>query len=238
MKHYIITLVVLGFYQHAIAQSNTGIPIRWLDDSPVVQPVGLSWGMPWPRGTVKKDHSFSLTDAMGKNVPLQSWTTAYWPDGSVKWSGFAAVAGTSNGALQLGVSTTKPIATTSALVVTDKGETVTINTGALRCVIRRKGNFLIDSLLVENRLVASSGRLEAILQQGPDGEEFESPAKEKFTSRITSVTVEQTGPVRSVVKVDGKMQSAKATREWLPFSIRLYFYAGSQAVRLVNTIIY
>ena len=238
MKHYIIILVVLGCYQHAIAQSNTSIPLRWLDESPIVQPVGVSWGMPWPRGTVKKEHSFSLSDAVGKSIPLQSWTTAYWPDGSVKWSGFAAVAGTSNGALQLGISTTKPTATTSVLVVTDKGETVTINTGALRCVIRRKGNFLVDSLLVENRLVASSGRLEAILQQGPDGEEFESPAKEKFTSRITSVTVEQTGPVRSVVKVDGKMQSAKATREWLPFSIRLYFYAGSQAVRLVNTIIY
>jgi hypothetical protein len=34
------------------------------------------------------------------------------------------------------------------------------------------------------------------------------------------------------------MQSEKGQRQWLPFSIRMYFYAGSKAVRLVNTITY
>lgn len=40
------------------------------------------------------------------------------------------------------------------------------------------------------------------------------------------------------MRVQGVMQSEKGSRQWLPFSIRMYFYAGSNAVRLVNTIIY
>ena len=86
----------------------------------------------------------------------------------------------------------------------------------------------------------SSGRdvLECILQNGPDGEDFESPAKEKFTSKVNKVSVEQERPVRSVVRVQGIMQSVKGQRQWLPFSIRMYFYAGSKVIRLVNTITY
>ena len=39
--------------------------------------------------------------------------------------------------------------------------------------------------------------------------------------RRRSVTVEQDGPVRAVVRLDGKHG------DWLPFTVRLYFYAGA-----------
>lgn len=67
-------------------------------------------GAPWPQGQVFKSvkmtvilacnslseltplmscrsTSFALTDAEGKGVPVQSAPLAYWPDGSLKWSG-------------------------------------------------------------------------------------------------------------------------------------------------------
>jgi hypothetical protein len=30
----------------------------------------------------------------------------------------------------------------------------------------------------------------------------------------------------------------KSSREWLPFVVRLYFYAGQESVRMVHTVIY
>ena len=45
-----------------------------------------------------------------------------------------------------------------------------------------------------------------------------------------------TGPVRAVVKIEGLHKSA--TREWLPFTVRLYFYAGAEPIRMVHTIIF
>ncbi len=144
------------------------VPLHWVDDSPVIHPTGVSWGVPWPRGTVKKNQSFTLINNQGMSIPVQSWTTAYWPDGSVKWTGFAAVAGTQQGDLQLNI-TSNPVETASLAV--ENAYSIVVNTGDLRCVINRKGNFLVNSLLINGRLVARNGRLSCILQNGPEHED-------------------------------------------------------------------
>src|SRR5438552_3317910 len=80
--------------QQAAAQpSGSAVSLGWLDGTPPEIASGVSWGVPWARGTVRREQSFSLTGADGAVLPLQSWTLAYWPDGSVKWTGFATVAG-------------------------------------------------------------------------------------------------------------------------------------------------
>src|SRR5688500_16571076 len=101
------------------AQPSAGIRLKWVDSSPGKQPAGVSWGMPWARGTVKKDQAFTLTGANGKTIPLQSWVTAYWPDGSVKWSGFAAVAAPGDSVLEISAAGTKQ---TQASITSAQGE--------------------------------------------------------------------------------------------------------------------
>jgi hypothetical protein len=68
-------------------------------------------------------------------------------------------------------------------------------------------------------------------------EETASIITQSFKSEIDAATVEQTGSVRTVVKLEGKHSSATG-RKWLPFIIRLYFYQGSEAIRMMHTIIY
>ena len=76
--------------------------VGWLGGSPPPVESGVSWGIPWPRGTVRRNQTFTLTTADGKALPLQNWPLAYWPDGSMKWTGFATVAGPSaSGAFKL-----------------------------------------------------------------------------------------------------------------------------------------
>ncbi len=48
----------------------------------------------------------------------------------------------------------------------------------------------------------------------------------------THVIVEQDGPVRAVVRLDGKHG------DWLPFTVRLYFYAGATDVRIVHSFVW
>ena len=50
--------------------------------------------------------------------------------------------------------------------------------------------------------------------------------------------MEQTGPVRAVVKIEGTHKAEKGNREWLPFTVRLYFYGGQAAVRMVHSIVF
>lgn len=230
--------VSILFSSHALCQTAVEVEVKWLDSLKFSQPIGVSWGVPWAKGLVKKNQSFTLASADGKLTPVQSWPLAYWPDGSVKWTGFASVPGMAQGSFKLTVSKAEEVPSNPQLRVTENDRAIKINTGELQCVIPKTGNFLVNSLVVDGRLVASGGRLDCILQNGPDGEDFESPGKERFTSKVNKVSLEQDGPVRAVVRVEGIMQSATGQRQWLPFSVRMYFYAGSRVVRLVNTVIY
>jgi hypothetical protein len=232
-------LFSIGLLLAAATAPADNVTLHWLDGAPPAVPSGVSWGVPWPRGTVQKDQTFSLTAANGQSLPLQSWTLAYWPDGSIKWTGFATVANS----VAPGNLTLAPVATsanpTVALTANDTANFIQINTGPLQCVISKTGSNGIDWLAVNGTTVAQAGQLVCILQNGPDGNPEDSPPpREKFTSTVKKVTLEQSGPVRAVVKIEGLHKGAQSGREWLPFTVRLYFYAGETAVRLVHTIIF
>jgi len=64
----------------------------------------------------------------------------------------------------------------------------------------------------------------------------EDSCRERFVGRVRSVTVEQSGPVRVVVKIDGAHTLGSET--FLPFTLRLYFHAGCNTIRMVHTFFY
>ncbi len=71
--------------------SPKSVKLRWLNKSGS-DPVGLTWGIPWKEGELRREESLALQqEGGGQKVAMQSWPTAYWPDGSVKWSAHAAV---------------------------------------------------------------------------------------------------------------------------------------------------
>lgn len=213
------------------------VALNWLDASAPAVAQGVSFGVPWPRGTVQKAQAFALTSRDGGMLPLQSWTLAYWPDGSVKWTGFATVAGpNSGGPLSLSPAAAGA-APALAVRVHATEEAIAVDTGRLRCVLPSWGDDLIDTLEVDGRVVGRKVRLVCILQDGPDGGPADAPARTLCIGRVEKVTVEQSGPVRAVLKVEGRHR-AGSDREWLPFVVRLYFYAGQDSIRVVHTIIY
>ncbi len=235
----LLALAVSGCALPAAAQPAQSVELKWLGDKPPATPLGVSWGVPWPQGEVRKDQSFTLTTAVGKSLPLQSWPLAWWPDGSIKWSGFATVAGPeTTGSLRLSLSNTAAPTSGPVVQVRQSDTTFEIDTGRLKARIPRWGASLIDSMIVDGRDVARDGRLVCILQDGPDGDAENTPPREKYLAKVERVTIEQSGPVRAVIKIEGKHRGSKSNREWLPFVVRLYFYAGQESVRLVHTVVY
>jgi len=209
--------------QEAAAQPANAVAINWLGGAPPSIESGVSWGIPWPRGAVRKDQSFTLTAGDGRALPLQTWPLAYWPDGSMKWIGYATVAGpNTTGALRLAPGAASPA---TAIRVGQTAQSIDVDTVALQCRVSKQGADFIDSMTVGGRVVARQGRLVCTLDNGSE-----------FTSSIKSATLEQSGPVRAVVKIEGVHQGS--AREWLPFTVRLYFYAGLEQVRLVHTIVF
>lgn len=207
-------------------------PVRWLDGAVPALQAGATWGVAWPRGEHAKDASFQLTTANGEAVPLQSWPTAYWPDGSLKWTAHAIPAD-APAAESYQLSTGVPAAPATALAVDETPEAWTINTGVISAVVARNGRQLIRAVTREGREILRNGRLVLLRQDNP-----EAAATESFVGALDRVTLEQSGPVRAVVKLEGRHAAESGARAWLPFVVRLYFYAGGEAIRVMHTIVH
>jgi len=125
------------------------VHLSWLGEAPPLTPVGINWGVPWPQGAVTRAAVFSLRAPAG-DLPLQTWPLAFWPDGSVKWSGFAAVVAAGlAGPLTL-IPGSSPAAGT--LRVSNDSKTIVVDTGVLQCSIPLAGSAdLVSSMTIEGR---------------------------------------------------------------------------------------
>ena len=214
-----IAAAAAAFEPQGVAQQAGGVPIHWLDKTAPGTETGVSWGVPWARGTVRREQKFALTSADGKSLPLQQWPLAYWPDGSIKFSGFATVTGDA-GPFRLAPG----VPAAGSLKVETTGRGIEIDTGKLQC--RVGPTSLIDAMTIDGRVVARDGKLVCNLDNGAE-----------FTSSIKKVTVEQNGPVRAVVKIEGVHKNDGARngcRSWCASTST----AGLTAVRLVHTIVF
>lgn len=207
--------------------------LSWLEGAPVEQP-GCAFGVPWPRGAVPAGAPFALTAPDGGGVPIQSWPLATWPDGSIKWSGHAVAAGAGRAAALTLVPGQAPSAPERALSVRETEAAIEIDTGVITCAVPRSGPWLVSALSRGGREIARRGRLVSFRKPVPDQE---TPA-EAFEGRTESVSVEQAGPVRAVIRIEGRQRARVGDRSWLPFTVRLYLHAGGDAVRVMHSFIY
>jgi hypothetical protein len=208
-------------------------PVRWLTSEPGISG-GQSWGIPWTRGQVQKNQAFVLKTASGKAFPVQTWPLAYWPDGSVKWSGMAA----SLPAGEKGPFTVQAQAAytvQNALTSSTDQEFIRINTGAIQVRIPLTGDHIIEDIVLQGNKVVGGARLVNLLEDHSQPGVYR---QSEFSGILKKVTLEQSGPLRAVVKLEGMHRATRGQREWMPFTVRLYFYAGQQDIRMVHTIVY
>ena len=218
----------------------SGEPARlhWIGSVPEVsKPV--SFGIPFAKGEMKPKDSFRLTTDKGEDIPADFWPTAYWPDGSVKWGGFAAVVpgGTEEICLSLSPS---PVRAGRKIAVTETASQIRIAAEGFEAYIPKSGEAILDSLVLGGTRVAGRGQLVCSTQDTPYTEGVGSITFHNYVSNIDKVTVERAGNIRAVVKVEGAYGRTVGgqTQSLLPFVVRMYFYAGSDQVRLVHSFVY
>jgi len=204
--------------------------VRWLEGQAPAATPGATWGMPWPRGQVRAE-AFTVSTVDGARVPAQTWVTARWPDGSVKWTAHA-IGPESTTAQRYQVTPGEPLAPATPVTVSTNHDTIDVDTGVIRVRLNRRGAALVRSIARGDRVIARDGELVCLRSDNAD-DAAPQVRRESFTSAIHEVRVEQRGPVRAVVRIDGKHKGSR--REWLPFVVRLYFYAGSDGVRMIHT---
>ncbi|MFE2423315.1 Tat pathway signal sequence domain protein [Streptomyces hokutonensis] len=217
-------------------------PVRltWLEGGTPTAAPGTTFGVAWPKGVLPAEQTFALTADDGTAVPVQSWPTAHWPDGTLKWTAHA-VGATAEPAESYTLAPGMPAKSDAALTVDTKGGTIDVDTGVIQVTIAKSGaHDVIRTVERAGTEIANKAELVVLRQPEVDDEDYNGTGSstrwERFTGRVSSVTVEQSGPVRAVVRLEGRHE--RGSRSWLPFVIRLYLHAGSEAIRVVHTITY
>lgn len=239
---------ITNFRYECQPTETTDVPLQWIGDTPGLNKA-VSFGVPFEKGEVFPESNLQLLTEKGENVPVDTWPLAYWPDGSVKWSGVAGVVPAGTERLTLEKSKKKTKATTgkkeknsksgdaAAVSVIETPQNIRIETGVLSAFIPRQGAFLMDSLLYKGIKVGSNARLICNTQSEPVLESTAQVSFINYASEVKSATVERAGTIRTLVKLEGVHKSNDG-REWLPFVVRLYFYVGSEEVKMVHSFIY
>ena len=247
---------ITNFRYECSPQQTSAVPLHWIGDTPE-QDKAVSFGVPFDEGDVFPATPLQLKVNKYQDISVDTWPLAYWPDGSVKWSGVAGVipAGTERLTLE---KASKKVKTTNkqpkpSISITETPENIQVETGVLSVYIPRHGEFLIDSLLYKGTKVGEKARLVCSTQSEPVLENTSRVSFFHYAGEIKSVSIERAGSVRTLVKLEGVHRNrnkgistdnsnseddSQNNREWLPFVVRLYFYAGSEQIKMVHSFVY
>lgn len=229
------------------------IALRWVDDvEPSALPTGATCGFALPRGTVKTANALALLDGAGQPADAQFWPLAAWPDGSLKWAGvcvtrpakeYVVVArdrDVADAIFDSGSDGSDPVVQRVRVIETE--DSVVVDTGVVHYTIDRAGTALVGQISRGNTVVARNLELVSSVQH--EAPESDGPTTRiSYVGRVQRVTVEQDGPQRAVVRLEGTHEEkspadGSSPHDWLPFTVRLYFAAGAEAARIVHTMIW
>lgn len=203
---------------------------NWLDGAPPERHDGVTWGQPWPRGTrLARDYRLAGGEA------LQSWPLAWWPDGSIKWTGHAAPADAGRAAA-LRVEAGRGRASAATVQVREAADALTVIVGETVWIVGRQGTAIIRQAMTGGTTVMGNVALTATALDRSEDDGGDPARLLRYAGRIERAVVEQDGPIRAVIRVEGRHEGEG--EQWLPFSLRLYFHAGSASVRIVHSLIF
>ncbi len=180
----------------------------------------IAVGISCPRGSVPRSERWALTDQRGRGVPVQTTVLDRWGDGSVRWllAEFQADVDTTTA----GVYALAPDATAdqpNGITIEHAGESLRVRTGVAAIDVPRSGSAFLAAAEIDGRSLLESTAIVA-----------EDAAGERYQFSIQRTTVERSGGLSAVIRLDGELVGA-SKRKWLDATIRLQFFAGLGTVK-------
>jgi len=198
------------------------------------------FGLPHKRGEISNKDTFVLKTDNGV-LPVQSYPMAYWNDGSVKWNCYCVsdIDHSENYILEKGRTDI-----ISRITVSEDNDTVTVDTGAVKAVIGKRGTDIIREIYDKSGKIRSlGGRLVLFNENRYKKSGYETTVTESFKSVITECIVTR-GDIKTVVRLKGCHSSQNmhmrngGERRFIPFDLRLYFFADSDEIKIKHTFLF
>jgi hypothetical protein len=216
------------------------IPVQVDHPLPDARPAApVRFGVPFPREGMKVGDPIQIVDDNQALVTHQARTLATWnPDGSqgVRWLLVDFLADSKRKyRILFGADRVKTeLAATPDVARVDNGQII-LDTGRLAGPIALKRVDLWSSLKIDGAPAVEPAKADLF-----SGFFVEHQTRGLFRADLDpapTVVLEETGPIRAVVKLDGWYTNAKG-EQFCRFSIRAHFFRGRSDVRLDHTFIY
>lgn len=191
-----------------------------------------TFGCLWEKGTVPRNSSFTLRDENGLSHPVQSRETAYWPDGSIKWTAHTVNASALSSRIE--VLPGQSAAPEKKLLITETGDAYLVDAVSMQLKIPKRGENLFEALSTEGVLRVQKAQAQLLLETEETGANGSYTRHvHRYSGDTESVSVESAGPLQAVFCIRGTHRSREAAR--FPFIIRLYIGLGESMLRIRHT---
>lgn len=202
-----------------------------------------TWGCMWEKGAVSKDASFNVyakDNTNNKMVPSQSRITAYWPDGSVKWT--AHTADSKNGEIFEVIPVNEDVSSKkdmeSSLFVKEEEDAYIVDAGCVHAVVPKNKNVILRDVTVDGCVQVTDADLVLQLEERSVKDGVLIQKTVPYTGEIESVSIEEQGPVRITFCLRGTHVSHANDRRVLPFVIRETIYLNSPKIDFEHTFLF
>lgn len=195
----------------------------------------VTFGAPWEKGLVDRNKAFILTDENGNKLPVQSRNTAYWPDGSLKWTAHTMKL---NGgeAYKLEVSDKNEPKQEEGIQLEKTDTYIKVDAGSTKAVFVSGGNQVIQSVYINNRLACNHAKLFYTSEERQEVNNIRTITETDYTGRVDKISVEEEGSLNATIKVEG-VHSFK-DKEKIPFILRFTIGYNEDYIKLTHTFLY
>jgi hypothetical protein len=208
-----------------------------------------NFGCMWKKGEIPaekiKDAGFCCLNENGKRVVLQSRITAYWPDGSVKWTAHCADSNKLGDNIEVHIEDTKEKDVSGEdnfkIKLLESSESYEITGRDFSAVIRKDTDELFECIKSGDRTVFSHGKPVLKLEEPYSESGLSTRITRDYLGRIKNIVLEESGDVQTVFRFEGIhvcIAPDKKGQEKIPFIIRLFLGTAARDIRIQHTFLY
>jgi len=201
----------------------------------------ITFGFPFPEKAIFDASHIRIMDGKSREVPAQITPTVRWPDDSLKWvlvDVLRPMAANEDSELIVEFGSKVASAKLTAKVsVQQSASEITVVTGPLKAVIDTKHFNVLRDVWIDRSGKGRFTDAQRVASWGPDGVRLvDGEGKLYNTAALMpdKITLEENGPGKVVVRVDGKYGAADG-KNYMRYVTRMTFLAGSPVVTVAHT---
>ena len=193
-----------------------------------------TFGCMWEKGSCPEDTAYRCTNREGKIIPIQSRVTAYWPDGSVKWTAHTAQSALLGEEIEV---IPGEVSAFQGLSIEDDGDKIKVDNGLFCIRVTRGSDCLFDSVQTEQGRTAANARAVLQLEEPAKTDGYEARVTKPYVGVVKEVELEEQGGMQCILKYTGCHRNRDG-EEKIPFIIRMRINWECSDLHFTHTFLY